>query len=340
MNDGVGDVTGPRPEGRFSPLVTSALFESERQLQEGRYHASLATLDRLRHAGALLGQELWTGLAMTKAARNRLHLEDPAGAVECLSGIPRHLLDFSPLLATQFETVRGLLARREAYALWKRSDVDEAVRLLSDALQAFRAAQLHAALGEHGFEGANAKLNELYCQGLGAAIEGRSAQANPTLVRQAILAEVEVREWSSPKLRCDIAGLTIIADLAFGARLTSDDVRATSTSTNELVACNKILGTEESSWPGLLLSAARETTTKPAQKARGLVLGATILVSGSSSPIASALVSAYLVHLQDALLLLQPEIQRETGCTHRVRRAIAELSKAGGVRFPGRRVFR
>jgi hypothetical protein len=319
----------------------SELTDSVRLLEEGKYHRSLALVERIRQfwKGSRF-IENWTGWSLLIKAKNLFHLDDETAAIECLLLIPKSALNLSPDLCAQFLTTYGLMKRRGAYRAWKSANINLAIQEVGDAIDAFQLAQ-GVAFGEGGqLLRLNARLNEIYANGLLAAIYGLSVEENPTLILQAIKIEVEIRRWSPSATRDDLTGFAIIADLARGAHLTIEDINNLDESAYSQAAYLRLFGSSPKDWPTEILELSRTFNKKHVARARGLVLGTTLLTQPEYLNRASTLGYLYQINLQDVLISLQGEKQQETTLTRQVRQAISSIDSACDTKFRGRRVFR
>jgi hypothetical protein len=188
-----------------------------------------------------------------------------------------------------------------------------------------------------------AELNQLYTLGLQAAIAGRSRDENPQLLVAAIQAEASARG----KTPMNVAGLTIIADLAIGAGLQPADLFSLSDAPAYRRACQAIFRDAPRPWPHELLRAATAANVPFEQMARALVLGSRCLTRSNETAADDDLLRAYLVHLTDCDCTLPRSV---IGANAKRRSAqqlvpglseqLALLQRMSKHAFPGHRVFR
>lgn len=321
-------------------VVPVELSESVRLLEAGRYCQSLALIDRLRKGVPRKSGDMWSGWALLVAAKDKFHLEDETGATECLLAVPRELLNESPDLSAQYHLLDGLIRKRCAYRAWKSEQPHTARKGVAQAIESFRLAHSVAFGDNQQLLRLNARLNELYAEGLAAAIARQSHVANPPLVVETIRTEAEIRKWSAPKLRNDFAGFVIIADLARAANMTITDAASIDPSAEGREGSADVFGTSQSDWPTSLIDLTRLNGSRPSVIAQALVLGATMMLKPRYERLLPILGYPYQVRLLDVLLSLQKEVQRETTLTGQVRDAIRRIDNVAGTRFRGRRVFR
>lgn len=330
-------VLGQRPGLHF---LSRVLTESENQLQAGRHFASLATLQRVSPSVAGDDAELWSGWALVKIARNKLHMYQEAEANQCLSGVPAALRRAHPELDSKCFAISALMKKRAAYKLWKEGDEFAASAKLTQAVEDFHLAEVTAAVAEKPLLELNARLNIVYCMGMDSAIRRRSREDNPELVAQAMELEHQIRQWSPPATRDDVTGLAIICDLALGVGLSTADVFDLEMANAKSEARLNVLGGDGHTWPELMLAAVRTSRVRPEVSARGLILGAKALLTSTERDMNTELFSAYAIRMQAALLDIQAESQRETLVTRALRRDLQACAAAAGLRRVGIRMFR
>lgn len=321
-------------------VVPAELSESVKLLADGRYLQSLAVLNRLRNGVPPKSCDSWSGWALLVAAKDKFHLEDDRGATECLLAVPRELLNQSPDLSAQYYLLDGLIRKRCAYRAWKSEQPHTARNGVAQAIESFRLAQSVAFGDNQQLLRLNARLNQFYAEGLAAAIARQSHVANPQLVVETIRTEAEIRKWSAPKLRNDLAGFVIIADLARAANMTITDAASIDPSAEGREGSADVFGTSQSDWPTSLIDLTRLNGSRPSVIAQGLVLGAMMMLKPRYQHLQSTLAYPYQVRLLHVLLSLQKEVQRETTLTGQVRDAIRRIENVAGTRFRGLRVLR
>lgn len=333
-----------RPKFR---ILARTISDAERALQGGAHLQSMNLADRL--ALEHRGDDVATSIALAIHARNRLHVDDNAGAMQCLMQIRSDTRAASAYLDGQCFMVAALLQKRAARTLWKEGKIPEACAALKQSISACEAAEQMGVFACHHLSRLNSRLNRIYAEGLLAAINGESQKENPRLMAEAIVLEQEIRMSTPPNARDDLPGLTIIADLARGAGLSLAASTVISSEEQFEVARRNIFIANLNSWPDLLLEAVRQTDinnrmreipVRPEIVARALVLGSRILLDSDSSVVQAGIATAFQVRLIHTLLQIQRETQAERPITHLIRTAIKALDCFSPRPFAGRRSLR
>lgn len=289
--------------------------------------------------------EVFAGMALALKARSQVQLMDDAGATLTIRLVPEALRRLNPKIDAYCQIVWGLVYRRRAYRSWKAGAADLGV--LHAALDCFARARCAA---ENGIEQRLAlvsELNQIYPLGLAAAIAGRSQQENPQLLVAAIHAESGARVMTPLEDAANVAGLTIIADLAIGAALPPAALIKLSDTMAFRQACVHILGADPTTWPRELLRAASAANVPFDQKARALVLGSRCLTRANESTVDQELIQAYLIHLTDCDCAQSKAVATQNGACQSVRQLVPGfgeqwdlLRRMSRHPFPGRRIFR
>jgi hypothetical protein len=320
--------TPEEQDASFAVLTRAHLLR-----RAGQHGEAITRLDEAMRS-ALQHDEVFAGMALALKARSQLQLMDDAGAALTVRLVPALVRRFNPKVDAHCRIVSGLVHRRRAYRAWKAGAPD--LQLLYAAIDCFAQAR-HAA--EKGIEhrlAFVAELNRLYAEGLEAAIAGRSRHENPRLVVAAVQAEADARAKTPLEDAANVAGLTIIADLAIGAGLQPADLFALSGAPAYRQACRSLLRAGAPSWPHELLRAAAAADVPVEQKARALVLGGRCLTRAGGDAADRDLVQAYLVHLADCAMAAAPAQAPLPGLAEQ----LAALRGLAGQAFPGRRAFR
>jgi hypothetical protein len=321
----------------------SVLAQAHTLRRAGLHGEAISRLDEAMRS-SLQHDEIFAGMALALKARSQVHLMDDAGATLTISLVPRLVRHLNPKVDAYCQIVAGLVQRRRAYRSWKAGSPDLAA--LHSAIDCFAQARRAAENGiEHRLSFV-AELNQLYTHGLEAAIAGRALHENPQLIVAAVHAEASARAKTPMEDASNVAGLTIIADLAIGAGLQPADVLALSDAPAYRQACQAILRAAPQAWPHELLRAASAANVPFEQKARALVLGSRCLTRHDQGAADQDLVHAYLIHLTDCDCTLPKVI---TGAIHErsarelvpgLAEQLALLQRLFKHAFPGRRAFR
>jgi len=314
-----------------APVSGSVLAQAQALRRAGRHGEAISRLDEAMRS-ALRHDEVFAGLALALKARSQVHLLDDAGASLTVSLVPAALRRLNPKIDAHCRIVGGLVLRRRAHRRWKAGTPDLA--LVHAAIDEFIQARCAAENGiEHRLARA-AELNQLYTQGLEAAIAGRSRQDNPRLVVAALQAEHQARDKTPMEDAASVAGLTIVADLAIGAGLQPGDLFGLCGAPAHRRACHALFGADPPPWPQALLCAATAPQVPIGQKARALVLGSRCLTRDPRAVADQRLVHAYQVHLTscDVTLVHEPA----PGLAEQ----LALLQRLCHRGFVGRRAFR
>jgi hypothetical protein len=321
-----------------------SVFAQAHTLRRAGLHGEAITrLDQAMRS-PLQHDEVFAGMALALKARSQVHLMDDAGATLTVCLIPTLVRRLNPKVDAHCLIVSGLVQRRRAYRSWKAGSPD--VLALQSAIDCFGQARRAA---ENGIEyrlAFVAELNHLYTQGLKAAIAGRSQQENPELIVAAVQAEANARSKTPLEDAANIAGLTIIADMAIGGGLQPVDLQKLSDATRYREACQAVLPAARRSWPHELLCAASAANVPFEQKARALVLGSSCLTRHNQTAANQDLVYAYLVHLTDCDCTLPKATPGTTDqCSARklvpgLAEQLTLLHRMFKHTFPGRRAFR
>lgn len=329
--------------------VWHSLDKCVAMMNEGRYEAATtslrALLDTTRQRG--LNHTAWEGRVLLATARAKFQLEDNSGTQACLLGVTQEVLHGSPELYCEYFALRGLLRRRESHGLWKSGDARLAHAHASDAVDCFLATQEMAHGSELQLQRLNARLNELNTRGLLAAIDGISAVRNRELFVDAAITECRIRAWTPAALDNPVTGMTILADLARPLDLDVDGTRELSDAPEFRAACLQLFGPETSAhgqsrgWPDMLLAASRAIDVPPICRARGLILGASLLLEKRHEASIVRLKRSYQYALADARASLRIGYGHETATTDRLRHLIHDLDElTGGPQFPHIAIFR
>jgi len=310
----------------------------------GLHGEAISRLDEAMRS-PLQHDEVFAGMALALKARSQVHLMDDAAAALTISLVPAPLRRFNPKVDAYCQIVSGLVYRRRAYRSWKAGSPD--IDVLHAAIDCFAQARRAA---EHGIEhrlAFVAELNQLYAMGLQAAIAGHSRQQNPQLLVAAVQAEANARSKTPMEDAANVAGLTIIADLAIGAGLQPAELLNLSNASGYRRACQTIFRTCPKSWPHELLRAATAAAVPIEQKARALVLGSRWLTRPNQAAADEDLLHAYLVHLTDCDCTLPKNITGANAEPCSVQQLVpgfgdqlALLHRMFKHAFAGRRVFR
>ncbi len=309
----------------------------------GLHGEAISCLDEAMRS-ALQHDEVFAGMALALKARSQVHLMDDAGATLTISLVPAAVRRLNPKVDAYCQIVCGLVYRRRAYRSWKAGSPD--LGILHAAMDCFAQARRAAESGIEHRLAFVAELNQLYAIGLEAAIAGRSHHENPQLLVAAIHAEASARGKTPMEDAANVAGLTIIADLAIGAGLQPAELFHLSDASAFRQACLAIFRAEPKSWPHELLRAATAANVPFEQKARALVLGSRCLTRLNQTA-DEELVRAYLVHLTDCDCTLRKGVTGANSERCSVQQLVpgfgeqlALLHRMFKHAFPGRRVFR
>jgi hypothetical protein len=322
----------------------SVLAQAHTLRRAGLHGEAISRLDEAMRS-ALQHDEVFAGMALALKARSQVHLMDDAGASLTISLVPALVRRLNPKVDAYCQIVCGLVYRRRAYRSWKAGSPD--LDILHAAIDCFAQARRAAENGiEHRLVFV-AELNQLYTMGLEAAIAGRSRRENPQLLVAAIQAEANARAKTPMEDATNVAGLTIIADLAIGAGLQPADLFKLSDSPAHRRACQSIFRADPQSWPHELLRAAAAANVPLEQKARALVLGSRCVTRSAESAADDDLVRTYLVHLTDCDCTLPNNVvgtSTERRSVHQLVPGFSEqlalLHRMSRHTLPGRRVFR
>lgn len=309
----------------------------------GLHGEAISRLDEAMRT-PLQHDEVFAGMALALKARSQVHLMDDAGATLTVSLVPELVRRLNPKVDAYCQIVSGLVQRRRAYRSWKAGSPD--LDTLNSAITCFAQAQRAAENGIEHRLALVAEINLLYTHGLKAAIAGRSQHENPRLIVAAVQAEANARAKTPLEDAANVAGLTIIADMAIGASLQPANLLTLSDAPAYRYAWRAIFRADAQAWPHELLRAASAANVPFEQKARALVLGSRCLTGHNQAAADQDLIYAYLVHLTDCDCSLPRGI---TGAMHErsaqelipgLAEQLALLHPMYKHAFPGRRVFR
>ncbi len=322
----------------------SVLDQAHALRRAGRHGQAISRLDEAMRS-SLQHDEVFAGMALALKARSQVHLMDDAGATLTISLVPALVRRLNPKVDAYCQIVSGLVHRRRAYRSWKAGSPD--LDNLHAAIDCFSQARRAAESGLEHRLAFVAELNQLYTLGLQAAIAGRSRGENPGLLVAAIQAEASARSKTPMEDATNVAGLTVIADLAIGAGLQPTDLASLSDVPAYRRACRAIFRDAPRSWPHELLRAATAANVPVEQKARALVLGSKRLTRSNERAAEDDLRRAYLVHLTDCDCTLPGSVIGENAKRRSTRELVpgfseqlALLQRMSKHAFPGRRVFR
>lgn len=325
----------------FGPqrVIKTYLHQSDEHWRSGRHNAAITVGQRALAKSESNADPLmyW---AMADIARNRLRLGNEAGALECIAGIPDEARRSDTALDSECWSIHALVKKRYAHRAWKGMEIEKAEKLLSEARDCFQIANITAHFRDQSTR-LNAALNELYCEGMSAAMRGFSETVNPDLIVKAVSIERIIRENSPPSRRDDVTAMTMIADLALGCRMRPRDVLGSmQLCASDRDSLDVVLGAGESSWVDLIFESIRVSRARPSVVARGLTVAVRTAVQQlEKEQLRSSLLRLALA-LQTTLLDIQAETQRETGVTGAVREHIRLAVETGGFPFTGRRMLR
>jgi hypothetical protein len=241
-----------------TPTAGALLAAAEFRTRAGRYDDALGILERTMDGACGDHSEHWMGMVCAAAARNKLHIQDDAGARQYLDLISPALRAANPKIDAECHTISGILRRREAHAHWKAGREREALTLADDAIEAFRHAEYSAQMALEDRLQHNAVLNRLYTEGLKLAIRGRPRADYAPLLGAAIVAEAASRDSTPPCVRDELSGLIIVVDLACGAGASPEDAVRLSEEPAFARAAGKILRTGCGTWAELILCHVRD----------------------------------------------------------------------------------
>lgn len=269
---------GDHMQSPDTPTAGALLAAAEFRTRAGQYGDALGILERTMDDGHGDHSEHWMGMVCAAAARNKLHLQDDAGARQYLDLISPALRAANPKIDADCHTISGILRRREAHARWKAGQADEALALADSAIDAFRHAEYSAQMALEDRLQHNAVLNCVYTEGLALAIEAQPRVRYAPLLAAAIVAEAASRDSTPPCVRDELSGLIIVVDLACGAGASLDDASRLSEEAAFVRAAGKILRAGCGSWAELILGHVRDMSMcKIDVLARGLLLGCKLL---------------------------------------------------------------
>lgn len=272
------------------------LGQVRRAFTQGDYGLALTLAERMKPS--LTCDRIHAELAVLQARCYQKLGQPKAGMDQLLAANAQVITSDLSLFAT-YQSVLGLMNRTLAIEARTMGDLSGANMLARWAVAEFRQARELADEFQQALAWNN-RLNELMTTGLIGAIEGTTASINAALLIEAVIVEAEIRRWSPPALRNDIVGLTVIADLARGIDLPSHEVARLDSGTTFCGAVAKVLGHHVVSWPAQLLNSAREITTPPAAKAKGLILGVAFLEQERYKGLRESLLRGYQVEMWDA----------------------------------------
>jgi len=326
------------------PESGSVLARAHNLRRAGLHGEAISRLDEALRS-PLRHDEVFAGMALALKARSQVHLMDDAGATLTLSLVPAAVRRLNPTVEAYCQIVAGLVHRRRAYRSWKAGSPNPGV--LRAAIDCFARARRAAENGIEHRLAFVAELNQLYAMGLEAAIAGRSRHENPRLLVAAIQAEANARRKTPMEDAANVAGLTIIADLAIGAALQPAELFDLSDAPAFRQACLAIFRADPASWPHELLRAATAANVPFEQKARALVLGSRCLTRVDQAAVDEDLLHGYLVHMTDCECALPKGIAGATSESCSVQQLVpgfgeqlALLHRVVKHAFAGRRVFR
>lgn len=317
-------------------LVEELYVQADAARRAGRH---LASNNYLRRAAGALGgsHQGWAAWALTQEARNKLHLHDNGGALQCVAAALAEVCGREE--QAECAQVVGIVHKRRARDAWKRGEIGAAREYLAQALEHFERAYDLAPVHSH-LLSLNAEQNVVYALGLKAAMEGKSREVNPGLLSRAVVLEYHARQWMCDAERNELTGLCMGVDLALGAGLRLREALDLVDYGREhgTVACARVLGHGERFWAKLILQAIDRSAVRPEVVVRALTLGAKTLLRQERADEIRDLLEKYALKLQFWLIELQSESQLETAVSANARQLIVACVRAGG--FPPERLKR
>lgn len=253
---------------------------ADRYTRIGAYERAVDVLGELEAQSGFPQTEYAIAKKCVLLARNKLHMRDEAGAVQYLTQIPASQIAANPQIEAEHHAVSGLLKRREAYSKWKASDTAAAIATADQAMACFQAAKEKSLLADDSRLHHATTVSALYTACLLLAIRERPADCYLEHVVEAVVAEATSRRHTSEEERNDLTGLTLIADMALGAKVSPGQLVDYMGDGPHRAACRRVLRDWNQSWPQLLLREVQlaPVDANPDFPTRALLLGAKILL--------------------------------------------------------------
>lgn len=318
------------------------LEKAEECTRAGRHAEAIRILDQLtKEIQNYFGPEahLFYLDAKNKSliARNKLHLHLDQEVAALIDAIPDIIRRANPGIDAECNSIRGILLRRDAHETWKRGDSVGALEKAEQAKNLFRLTFASATMATDDRLKINARLNELYTDGLILAIQQANPAAYEHLVISAVIFESDSRYKMADDNKDYLTGLMIVTDLALGASLGLNQMFDLSNSNEYRKAYHRIFG-QERSWPELILNQCRRAETlSPNIIAKALQLGSKILLSEGNGNDELYGSYCYLMHFNLELMVRNEMCQ---AARTQISRMISKFPEHVQERWMRARVFR
>ncbi len=301
---------------------------------------------RFRDPQAEISERVNAAQLSAERARLYFHMGRHEEAFNELHCVPLEYRAYNPSLDAICHNVEGLIFKRMAHQSWKEREFVDAQNFLACSEKHFSSAISASHAARNSVAQHNNELNLVYLKGLRAEMLGEPYETRKALLWAAVTTEDQLRSVCPDQERNDVAGALIIADLAYGAKMSLDQARQMSLDGDYYrqvmyqEAAKRVFGAP-TSWQELLLEMAKGCRyALPEGRCRALVLAAKFTNSMSNAWILEnqALIWRLLITLEAIKLDVGSSVQSHVVAN--LRRAIADLSGLSKRTFPGRRIFR
>lgn len=212
--------------------------------------------------------EIYSTLYLLEIAEHQFHNNSINDSIKTLNQIPKNVRDLNPHVAARFSNTRGLNTHRLAHAQYRSGDNAAAREYLREAQSCFEQASLAAALARDSRVKLNADMNRIYSHGLLAWLNKNSAAVNLKLMDE--MAEIlsALPNVSAPEFQNNATGYTMLADLAFGAKISLAEWKSNEVRPEDIFAKNE-------TWQDVLITIANAPFAgSPIHKLRAYALAA------------------------------------------------------------------
>lgn len=302
---------------------------------------------RFRYPHSEISERVNAAQLSAERARLYFHMGRHEEAFNELRSVQLEYRAYNPSLDAICHNVSGLILKRMGRQSWKDSDFVGAQQLLTRSEHHFSSAVSASIAARDRVSQHNNELNLVYLKGLRAEMLGEPFESRKSLLWAAVITEDQLRSVCIDQERNDVAGALIIADLAYGAKMSLDQARQMSLDGDDYYrqvmyqeAATRVFG-KANSWQELLLEMAKGCLyALPEGRCRALILAAKFMNSMSNAWILEnqALIWRLLITLEAIKLDVGSSVQGHVVVN--LRRAIADLSGLSKRTFPGRRIFR
>lgn len=330
-----------------------AFEQSDWYFRAGKFSEALLALETGKIETQNLDSDGWSAKKIARQARIALRLGDDYGARQRLLLISENRRKQDASLDALCLAIEGFLDRHMAIAARQRQEFALAGKFISQAIRKFQNAATAAEFDDDLVQVINNHQNVIYAKGFLAALQSRSVDANPELLVAGIFLEFELIGKTPPDDRSRFPGLTMLADLAWGAKLSL--ARTFSLRGKDFFqkpgktygqACAQIFGTHTAAeWAEQILfvleqeinyGGVQSSSLLPWHHAQAVIFGSKIVAKTLEIKESKTLALKYMLNLEYALHLYEtmPALSRE------ILTAQKKLAVASNTHWRGQRELR